>query len=193
MVFCMYTLMHFFISGYNYPVFLCCSLLLCEITYSYSFEYVCLALVPHWLMPQLTCSHFWLVPLVDSCPHWFVSHIDFPPTSFSLHIYALVYPLAPTLLLISLLSFFYPFNLSTPADPGSCLLQGSREFVRAVADYITREKTLLTFKKGDIIRVTGSERHGDNGRSHITQSCFVQACPSVLVHLPVGKKNWVIF
>ncbi|KAG7164396.1 hypothetical protein Hamer_G003586, partial [Homarus americanus] len=39
--------------------------------------------------------------------------------------------------------------------------QGSREFVRAAADYITRENTLLSFKKGDIIRVNGSERYGD--------------------------------
>ncbi|KAK7013629.1 hypothetical protein SK128_022807 [Halocaridina rubra] len=41
--------------------------------------------------------------------------------------------------------------------------QGSREFVRAVADYVTRESTLLSFKKGDIIRVTSQDRYGDSG------------------------------
>ncbi|KAK8734253.1 hypothetical protein OTU49_006087, partial [Cherax quadricarinatus] len=41
--------------------------------------------------------------------------------------------------------------------------QGSQEFVRAVADYITRENTLLSFKKGDIIRVNGADRYEDNG------------------------------
>ncbi|KAK8734252.1 hypothetical protein OTU49_006087, partial [Cherax quadricarinatus] len=40
---------------------------------------------------------------------------------------------------------------------------GSQEFVRAVADYITRENTLLSFKKGDIIRVNGADRYEDNG------------------------------
>ncbi|CAL4069630.1 unnamed protein product [Meganyctiphanes norvegica] len=42
--------------------------------------------------------------------------------------------------------------------------QGSREFVRSIADYNTREATLLSFKKGDIIRLTRNQDHyGDKG------------------------------
>ncbi|XP_050694860.1 unconventional myosin-XV-like isoform X6 [Eriocheir sinensis] len=45
---------------------------------------------------------------------------------------------------------------------------GSREYVRAVADYRVREgpgrdHSLLCFRKGDIIRVTGPDRYGENG------------------------------
>ncbi|XP_064096638.1 unconventional myosin-XV-like isoform X3 [Macrobrachium nipponense] len=45
----------------------------------------------------------------------------------------------------------------------SSVQSGSREYVRAVADYVTRESTLLSFKKGDIIRVTSLDRFGDSG------------------------------
>nr|XP_027224871.1 unconventional myosin-XV-like [Penaeus vannamei] len=41
--------------------------------------------------------------------------------------------------------------------------QGSREFVRAIADYMTTGSTLLNFKKGDIIRIITTDQFGDNG------------------------------
>ncbi|XP_071526723.1 unconventional myosin-XV isoform X1 [Panulirus ornatus] len=65
---------------------------------------------------------------------------------------------------------------------------GSREFVRAVADYITREKTLLTFKKGDIIRVTGSERHSDNGWIQGTLEGHTGLFPVEYV-VPIGRSE----
>lgn len=40
---------------------------------------------------------------------------------------------------------------------------GSREFVRAIADYMTTGSTLLNFKKGDIIRIITTDQFGDNG------------------------------
>ncbi|KAG0730479.1 Unconventional myosin-XV [Chionoecetes opilio] len=65
------------------------------------------------------------------------------------------------------------------------VFQGSREYVRAVADYRIREgpgrdHSLLCFKKGDIIRVTGPDRYGENatveGASAIRQGvCAGQA------------------
>jgi myosin-15 len=36
-------------------------------------------------------------------------------------------------------------------------------YVRAIKDYITRESTLLSFKKGDIIKVTNKDMHLDRG------------------------------
>ena len=35
--------------------------------------------------------------------------------------------------------------------------QGSQDYARAVADYVTQEPTLLSFRKGDIIKVAGSK------------------------------------
>ncbi|KAB7507118.1 hypothetical protein Anas_04359 [Armadillidium nasatum] len=44
-----------------------------------------------------------------------------------------------------------------PITFAKLLFQGSREFVKATADYITREPTLLSFRKGDIIKVTNTD------------------------------------
>ena len=37
------------------------------------------------------------------------------------------------------------------------------EYVRAVADYVTRESTLLSFRKGDVILVVHNEQYVDKG------------------------------
>lgn len=36
--------------------------------------------------------------------------------------------------------------------------------MRAVADYVTRESTLLSFRKGDVIRVVRDEQYVDKGK-----------------------------
>ena len=43
------------------------------------------------------------------------------------------------------------------------LLQDPQEYVKAVADYVTRESTLLSFRKGDVIRIVNNEQYIDKG------------------------------
>ncbi|KAF2354698.1 SH3 domain [Trinorchestia longiramus] len=54
-------------------------------------------------------------------------------------------------------------NNYKPLQFAQQLLQGSRSYVRALADYQTRESRLLSFSKGDIIRVTDPEHYHDKG------------------------------
>ena len=44
-------------------------------------------------------------------------------------------------------------------------VQEPLEYVRAVADYVTRESTLLSFRKGDVIRVVRDEQYVDKGKN----------------------------
>lgn len=43
-------------------------------------------------------------------------------------------------------------------------LQEPLEYVRAVANYVTRESTLLSFRKGDVIQVVRDEQYVDKGK-----------------------------
>jgi hypothetical protein len=45
------------------------------------------------------------------------------------------------------------------------VVQEPLEYVRAVADYVTRESTLLSFRKGDVIRVVRDEQYVDKGKN----------------------------
>ena len=38
------------------------------------------------------------------------------------------------------------------------------EYVKAVANYVTRESTLLSFHKGDVIQVVRDEQYVDKGK-----------------------------
>ena len=42
-------------------------------------------------------------------------------------------------------------------------LQEPQEYVRAVADYVTRESTLLSFRTGDVIHIVHNEQYVDKG------------------------------
>ena len=41
------------------------------------------------------------------------------------------------------------------------------EYVKAVANYVTRESTLLSFHKGDVIQVVRDEQYVDKGKLFI--------------------------
>ncbi|CAG0891501.1 unnamed protein product [Darwinula stevensoni] len=45
-------------------------------------------------------------------------------------------------------------------------MNSSQDFVRAVSDYITREPTLLSFRKGDVIRVVHKNTYLEKGWLH---------------------------
>ena len=43
--------------------------------------------------------------------------------------------------------------------------QEPAEYVKAVGDYVTRESSLLSFRKGDVIRIVHSEQYVDQGKN----------------------------
>lgn len=51
-------------------------------------------------------------------------------------------------------------------------LERDTQYMRAIQDYITRESTLLSFMKGDIIKLTTRHSATDSGTSSSMQDIF---------------------
>ncbi|KAG1658544.1 putative ATP-dependent RNA helicase DDX5 [Nymphon striatum] len=67
--------------------------------------------------------------------------------------------------------------------------QGTNEYVRAIADYVTRESTLLSFRKGDIIRIQSSaSQHLEKGWLYGQLNGRAGIFPLEYV-IPVGKQE----
>ncbi|KAG8223370.1 hypothetical protein J437_LFUL001248 [Ladona fulva] len=54
-------------------------------------------------------------------------------------------------------SIFFPLDGSFWMD--GLAANGSHEYVRALADYATREPSLLNFKKGDVIKLVNRDQY----------------------------------
>ena len=59
------------------------------------------------------------------------------------------------------------------------------EYVRAVANYITRESTLLSFRKGDVIQVVRDEQYVDKGKDR----CAINDAGRWLVAHPTAQSK----
>ena len=68
--------------------------------------------------------------------------------------------------------------------------------MRAVADYVTRESTLLSFRKGDVIRVVRDEQYVDKGTPPVFICHFFlsrAAQPRATLHRRIEGGARVIF